>query len=139
MIKVSKPGDWIGDLFPEAPTPRQMETWGNIWWRVVLPWIPPRDSRFDFERDFGMTKIDDVLNKKPLKLDTTVKSGGHVLFVFPERWLSTQEEYTFTPDLKENPTIKNSKMTIIDIVTKSPLILGSFIKEDVRIIKSEEK
>ena len=139
MPTVTQPGRWINDIFPTKMTTEQIKTWNNIWWRVALMHIPPRDSRFDYERDFGMGQIDAVLNKEPLNMSVVTKGGGqHIMFVFPERWLSTQEEQMFPYELKNNPQIKKAKMTVIDLVTKSPLIIGNFIKEDIRIISKKE-
>ena len=140
MITVTRPGQWRDELFPKSITKRQVEIWGNIWWRVALMHIPPRDSRFDYDRDFGLGQIEAVLNKEPLNMGVVTKGGGQqIMFVFPERWLSTQEEQIFPVALSENPQIKKAKMTIIDLVTKSPLIIGNFIKEDIRIITKKKE
>jgi hypothetical protein len=139
MPTVTKPGQWIESFFPKAMTMEQVKAWKNIWWRVALMHIPPRDDRFQFERDFGMGQIQAALNKEPLNMGRVTKTGKgqQIMFVFPERWLSTQEEQLFIPALYENKQIKDAGLTIIDIVTKSPLIIGNFIKEDIRIIRTE--
>ena len=138
-VRATKPGDWLFKHLPSKPTKRQFAYWNNIWWRVALPWLPPRDSRFDFIRDMGSPQLDKVLANEPLKFDHTTKSGGqHLLFVFPERHLTTQEEYTFVPSLYAHHQIIDAKMTVIDLVTKSALIIGNFLKDDVCIIKDEE-
>ncbi len=101
--------------------------------------IPPRHSRFEYELNMGMAQIDAVLNHEPLNMSTVTEDGGqHIMFVFPERWLSTQEEYIFAGKLEEHPQIKKATLTIIDLVTKSPLIIGNFIKEDIRICTEEK-
>lgn len=135
-ITTHRPGDWIGALFPASPTDRQMEMCLNIWWRVCVMHIPPRDQRFECEREFGSGKLDAVLTHQPLLPDYRTKNGKgrHLLFVFPERHLSTQEEYVFVPRLITHPDIQSAKMTVIDLVTKSPLIVGNFIRDDVRIV-----
>lgn len=135
-IRATKPGEWLNDIFPRKMTDRQLKDCFNIWWRVALMHIPPRDPRFDFDRDWGMPKIEAVLEHKLLKMDTMVETGGQqIMFVFPERWMTTQEEYFFSSMLKSHPQIRDAKLTIIDIVTKSPLIIGDRIKEDIRIVK----
>lgn len=135
-IKVSSPGRWINDLFPSKPTDRQLQDCFNIWWRVCLMHIPPRDQRYEYERDFGMPKLEPILEHRPFKLDTIVKGGGQqLLLIFPERWLTTQEEYMLVPQIKSHPQVKDAKLTIVDIVTKSPLIVGNFLKDDIRIVK----
>ena len=138
-MKTTKPGEWINDLFPNRPTERQLQDCINIWWRCCLMHIPPRDERFEFDRDWGAPKIKAVMEHLPITLDKTVDSGGqHIMFVFPERWMSTQEEYMFVPMLKTHPQITSAKMTIIDLVTKSPLIVGNFLADDVRIVKQDD-
>jgi len=138
-IRAVKPGSWINDLFPKGPTERQLQDCFNIWWRICLMHIPPRDTRYEFDRDWGMGQIDAVMEHLPIKLDHSVSGGGQqIMFVFPERWMSTQEEYMFVPMLKSHPQIVEAKLTIIDIVTKSPLIIGNFLKDDVRIVSADD-
>ena len=138
-IRAGQPGDWLFKFLPNKMTERQLAHWRNIWWRIALTWIPPRDSRFDFMREMGSPQIDNVLTNKPLKFGVQTDGGGqHILFVFPERHLTTQEEHIFVPSLWGHHQIVDATLTIIDIVTKSPLILGNFLADDVRIIKDEE-
>lgn len=134
-----RPGQWIGELFPKRPTTEQLQEWRNIWWRVVVTSVPPRDQKFEYEREMGGPLVEKVLRHQPLGLTKIGEKGGqHLLFVFPERWMSTQEEQAFVPLLRVHPDIWNASLTIIDIATKSPLIIGNFLKEDVRIWRSEE-
>ncbi len=139
MITARKPGSWIGEHFPKCMTERQMLEWRNIWWRVCVSHIPPRSERFEFERDFGCGKLEAILEHQPLNLKPVCDGGYHLLLMFPERHLSTQEEYVLVPLLAKHPEIREMKLIIIDIVTKSPLIVGNFLKDDVRIISEEGK
>lgn len=140
-VTVSRPGDWIGGLFPPSPTREQLEAHRNIWWRVCLMHIPPRDPRFEFELEFGMQHIEAVLEHRPFNVGTTTDCGRgqHILFVFPERWMTTQEEYVFVPMLQAHPQIVEKQMTVVDLVTKSALIIGSFIRDDIRIVKRADE
>lgn len=138
-IKVNNPARWVSDLFPDKMTPEQIANCKNIWWRVALTHIPPRDPEFEYLKEWGAGNIEPALYHEPLKLSAETKGGGqHVGFFFPERHITTQEEYVFVPMLKSHPQIVNAKLTIIDIVTKSALIIGNFLKYDVRIVKREE-
>ncbi len=140
MTTVRRAGDWIFSKFPAKPTDRQLATYKNLWWRVALSHIPPRDERFEFERDFGMPLIPAVLEHRPLRFGLKVDGGGqHLTFVFPERWLTTQEEYSFVSRLTEHPEVKAAKLTVVDLVTKSPLLIGSFIRDDILIISDPKE
>ena len=138
-IKATHPGDWIFSQFPTHPTDRQLQHWKNIFWRIALMWIPPRDERFEFINEIGRTQLDPVLNNQPLKMTTTPNgSGQHILFIFPERHLTTQEEHVFCDCLTRHHQILTAQLSIIDVVTKSPLIIGNFLSDDVRVIKDTQ-
>lgn len=140
ILRATQPGDWIFSQFPTKPTTRQLLHWHNIFWRVALMWIPPRDERFEFIKEFGASQIDAVLNNQPIKMGKVTSSGEgqHILFVFPERYLTTQEESVFVDCLARHDQIMAAKLTIIDVVTKSPLIVGNFLADDVRVIKDTQ-
>ena len=135
IIKATSPGDWIFSQFPTHPTARQLQHWKNIFWRVALMWIPPRDERFEFINEMGRAHLDAVLNNQLLKISKTNNGGQRIFFVFPERYLTTQEEHVFCDCLARHDQILAAKLTIIDLVTKSPLIIGNFLSDDVRVIK----
>lgn len=101
--------------------------------------IPPRDERFEFIREMGTGLIQVILEHKPLDFRVKTNDGGQALqFTFPERWMSTQEEYIFYSKVATHPQIKNAKMTIIDLITKSPLIIGNFLKDDILIFRADD-
>jgi hypothetical protein len=139
-IRAGIPGDWIfnEENFGKTITTRQLQEWQNIWWRVAVLHIPPRDQRFDFFREMGSGLIDKVFAHQPLGVHRIKEGGQRLFFVFPERHMTTQEEYYFLQRLQTHPDIVSAKLSIIDIVTKSPLIIGSLLKQDVRIITAEE-
>lgn len=137
---VSAPGAWINRFFPRHQTDRQMREWKNIWWRVLVSHIPPRDPFFEYERDFGSGLIPAVLAGDPFRPDMLVGDGRGIrlLFVFPERHLTTQEEYIFLHKLKEHPLVMGAQLAVIDVVTKSPLLIGSLLRDDIRILNRTE-
>lgn len=137
-MRVSKPGDWISDLFEKGPNAEQLKEYRNIWYRIVVSWIPPRDPRWEYELNFGARDVEAVLNGTQLSPKNRVEKGQHLYFVFPERHMSTQEEYIFLHKLENHPDVMNLGLTIVDMVTKSPLIIGRCLKWDIRIMRSEE-
>jgi hypothetical protein len=127
-MKATDPIEWISQFFPKGPTNRQISEWGNIWWRVVVSSLPPRHEQFEYMRSIGSGLVESVLLHQPLR------SHRHLCFFFPEQMLSTQEEQLFVPMLQSHPDVVNEPFTIIDICTKSALLIGNFIKEDIRIL-----
>lgn len=98
---------------------------------IVYKDIPPRDPRFEFNREMGMSFLDGIMNLKSCGL------GGNLLFMFPERWLSVHEQRAFMWALDKNPDKK--KITRIRIGTSCPLIVGDFTREDVRIVSFQNE
>lgn len=132
---VQRPVEWVSQYFPKSPTDRQLQEWRNIWWRVaVIKNIPPTDPMFEYMLAMGMPLVDKVLFHQPLGL-----TNSYLMFVFPERWMTTPEEQLFIPMLRSHPEVASAKMTIIDIVTKSPLIVGNFLIDDVRSVFRPDK
>ncbi len=133
-IQISHPGRWVAELFEmTGPSEEQLKLHKNVWFRVALSWIPPRHERFDYERDMGMPDIEAVMEHLPLSMGGT-KENPQTMFVFPERWLTTQEEQQFVPMLKSHPQIRDAKLATIDMVTKSALIVGSLMNQDLRVV-----
>ncbi len=136
MITATVAGAWIFAKFPKLRTPRQLAQNKNFWFRIALSHIPPRDERFEYERDIGMAAIPHVL------AHTTLRVAGDppsLDFFFPERWMSTQEEQAFVYRLMSHPQLTGLPLVRVDIVTKSPLLIGSFIRDDILIISDQEK
>jgi len=86
---------------------------------------PPRHKFFEMFLDIGSTKIEAVLNHKPLNSDT-------LSFVFPERFMGVAEQQAFMHFLKKHP--ESEKIKQVDIITSSPLILSSFMRDQIRIV-----
>lgn len=96
---------------------------------AVVPDCPPRHERFEFMRDLGMMNIVRLFDGEPLK----ISDDGVVTFIFPERWMAKTEEQQFMLKIEENPAKPQIKE--VHIATGSPLIVGEFVKEQIRIIK----
>ncbi len=86
---------------------------------------PPRHEFFSLFLEMGHPQIDLVMFHD--KLDVTELS-----FVFPERWMGVAEQQAFTHVLSKHPEAK--QINQVDIITSSPLIVGSFMAEQIRII-----
>jgi len=92
--------------------------------------LPPRDEEFDIIRDMGFPYIEKVFKKEPLGTDVP-------LFVFPERWMSIQEQYYFISYLNLNPDVEKFKEVLL--ICSSPIIIGNFKREQIRIITFPDK
>ena len=90
---------------------------------------PPRHKFFDYIREMGSGDIEKVLNKEPF-------NKNELTFVFPERWMGVAEQQSFTHHLSEHPDI--DKIKSVDIITSSPLLIGSFMREHIRILTWED-
>lgn len=87
---------------------------------------PPRHEFFDYLRDMGMPDIDKVFKNESFggKKDLT--------FIFPERWMGVAEQQAFTSALKAHHEAKTLEQ--VDIITSSPLLIGAFHAEHIRIL-----
>ena len=85
----------------------------------------PRHERYEFIREMGYGDIDRVFNKTPFRKDV-------LTFVFPERHMSVHEQQAFMARLNEHPDA--DKITRVDILTSSPLLIGNFHREMIRIV-----
>lgn len=121
-------GNPLDGYFPKEPTESQRKRFANIWFRVCVSQIPPRDSQFDFQLDMGRNLIEKVLHH------TAFANNGTLFFCFPERWLSQKEQYYFVPLLTKHPSIVKADMTQIDMITMSPLIVTNLWNEDCRCL-----
>lgn len=85
----------------------------------------PRDPMWEMILDLGRTKIQDVLDRKPIGV------GPHY-FVFPDRWLTPPEAMSFRVHLEQNPDAYGFK--IVGIVTHQPYLVGDCFKEQCCIL-----
>jgi hypothetical protein len=86
---------------------------------------PPRHDFFEFFLDVGVGMLDAVMEHNPIK-------QSDLVFVFPERWLGVAEQQVFTYMIEKHPDVKNIKS--VDIITSSPMLIGSFMREQIRIV-----
>ncbi|HUU87073.1 MAG TPA: hypothetical protein VMX17_04895 [Candidatus Glassbacteria bacterium] len=86
---------------------------------------PARHEFFSMFLNVGQAWIDLVLNHKKLGM-------SHLSFVFPERWMGQAERRAFTHCLAKHPEVKGVKQ--LDMITSDPMLIGSFMREQIRII-----
>lgn len=86
---------------------------------------PPRHEFFSLFLNVGEAWIDLVLNHRKLSM-------SHLSFVFPERWMGQAERRAFTHCLARNPEVKKVKQ--LDMITSDPMLIGSFMAEQIRIL-----
>lgn len=88
----------------------------------------PRHERFEYLINFGQSHVSSVFNGTPL--------GSEMLFMFPERFMSVHEQQQFMSTLKKHPSAEG--FTKVDIITSSPLIIGNFMRQMIRILTWED-
>ena len=88
----------------------------------------PRHPRFEYYLNFGRSDIDKVFTGEPLT--------GNLLFVFPERFMSVHEQQQFMATLKKHRAANH--IDRLDLITSSPLLVGSFKREMIRILTWED-
>lgn len=86
---------------------------------------PPRHEGWEFIREMGAAVLPRVFTGEALE-------QANLAFVFPERHLGVAEQYAFTSALANHPDV--GEIEQVDIITSSPMIVGSFLKEQVRIL-----
>lgn len=121
-------GNPFDGYFPDGRTERQKSRYPNIWFRVCVSQIPPRDDQFQFQLDMGRALIPQILEHKKFS------NNGNLTFCFPERWMSQNEQIHFIELLVHHPSVVKSKLTIVDMFTMSPLILTNLEVDDLRQI-----
>ncbi len=98
--------------------------------RVGMPYRrPPRHVMWEFFLEMGRMDIDHVFMKEPFK-------SNSLTFVYPERWMNVSEQRNFMHQLKQHPDVETLKQ--VDIITHSPLILGDFTSDMIRVLKWED-
>jgi len=102
-----------------------------LWRCLVAKDISARDSQFEYTKELGSGTIDDILHKRPVSCDKSLA------FYFPERYMSPWEQQRFTWCIAKHPQFAGLGLCV-DILTGSPLIVGSFRREEVRILQNDE-
>lgn len=112
--------DWLGDI--DTNDHKQFPFSVRV---GCVKMASPRDERFDIIRELGANLIDAIFNNTPLP-------SGKLSFVFPERHMSVHEQQGFMRALSSHSSAKD--ITQVDIITSSPLMVGDFYKEQIRIL-----
>lgn len=90
---------------------------------VALPkWRPSRHEYWEFMLEMGRGEVLAALAGKPVQ--------PKLLVVFPERYISIQEQYIFMSAIARNQT----KIRLFEMVTQSPIIIGNFLRTQLRIV-----
>ncbi len=125
----------IKQLFPHLGLPKSQSE-NEIYpdFRVfcsVIKYRSPRHPYFEMFIEMGRGNIDKVFSKESFRMN-------ELIFIFPERWMSVHEQHVFMSKMKEHPDAVEKKINNILLLTSSPLIVGSFTRESVRIITFED-
>jgi len=126
--RVRSMGSWFDDMLGDInyePDSKAGELYPFFVRVGCIKRRPPRHRFFELLIDMGRPHIDAVMNHNLI-------NQSELTFVFPERWLGVAEQQAFTLVLSKHPEVKNIKQ--VDIITSSPMIIGSFMAEQIRII-----
>ena len=96
----------------------------------VIKYRPPRHEFFEYIRYLGANDIQPILYHEEFSMPS------QLTFVFPEAHMSVHEERSFTSQLSRHPQV--SELQQLDIITKSPMIVGSFKAEMIRVLTWSE-
>lgn len=113
--------DLLNDIDPNIHTEYKLRV-------GCIKMAAPRDPRFDFVREIGLSDIDAIFSGKPFL-------SNELTFCFPERYMSVHEQQAFMLKLERHPDFQ--KIKSVDILTSSPLLIGSFKRESIRILQWE--
>ena len=131
MIAAASGNDLFDSMLGDIDYPKNCDAWKLYPFKVrcgVVKQRPPRHDFFQPILDMGKGDIDRVLDHRPL----IQKPPMNLTFVFPERWMSVGEQVEFMSKLMLHPDVE--KIECVDILTSSPLIIGGFLKQQVRIL-----
>jgi hypothetical protein len=90
---------------------------------------PPRHPFFEWIIDMGRRDVEKVMNGESL-------DKKELTFVFPERWMGVAEQQAFTHVLSKHPDAE--KIEQVDIITSSPMLIGSFMREQILVLSWED-
>lgn len=106
---------WAAGL---VPTNESIEHYGFELRVVCSKDIPPRHSMFEFIREMGINKFDEIFS------ETLSTLPEHWFLAFPERHCSVQEIYKLIYQISKLNKEKNLGLKRLDILTSSPAILS---------------
>jgi hypothetical protein len=87
--------------------------------------LPPRDEDFEYFLEMGRGYIDPIFEQTDLGLP----KDGYMYMVFPERWMSCQEQRYLIVALCAHPQAQEIKG--LYIITSSPILIGEMYGENV--------
>jgi len=90
---------------------------------------PPRHSYFEHILEMGRIDVERVLKNKFINKDV-------LTFIFPERWMSVHEQQQFMALMSQHKD--RDKLKQVDIITSAPLIIGSFHREQIKILEWDD-
>lgn len=96
---------------------------------VVIKKRPPRHPAFEFFLDLGKNLLDSIMNGTPLP-----RATADLVFVFPERWLSTPETQQFMGKVNDHPQAGELFKTVT-LVTSNPVILTDFFAHNMKTVE----
>lgn len=97
----------------------------------VIKYRPPRHEYFEYLLETGRSNIDRVFSKKSFR-------ENDLFFVFPERFMSVQENCLFMSSICEHPDAIEKKINTVLVVTSNPQIITDFMSEQIMIIEFED-
>jgi len=118
---------WLGDIKYD---PKKRGLYPFMARVGVVKYRPPRHEAFEYLLNLGSGMIEDILYHKPGNIE------GSLTFVFPERFMSIHEQRSFMWALCRHPQV--DQVTGVDIITSSPMLVGDFYAEMIRIIEWDE-
>lgn len=119
--------DMLGSI---QQTERDREVYPHFLVRCALPYRrPPRHEFFAYVLEMGSGHLDNILVHRPGTLHDTLT------LVFPERHLNVSEQQQLLARLNTHPDAKAGRITCVDIVTISPLVVSSLSRDQIRICR----
>lgn len=122
--------EWLGSIKPQSEWTKNAQITktieNNIFWRVgCVKMSAPRHPRFEYFLGLGTAAIDQLFNGGTFESEV-------LTFMFPERYMSVHEQQRFTYEIGKHKDV--GKIKRIDMLTSSPLVIGGFHREQIRIL-----
>lgn len=131
-ITARPPGQELWDVFKDYVEPEHIrEKWNFQLMVLVDSFMGPLSPRYEYILDMGVPHIGAVYSNKPLP-------DGDLTFIFPDRWITPRFAILFNHALNKHPSIVKGPRRKVLIVCFQPYIVGDCMKEQVRIIRSDE-
>ncbi len=127
-INVFTMGSWFDEMLGDIKYTPNSKTGKEFPFFVRVGCVkrrPPRHEFFEMFLNVGQVHINKVMFHEEI-------NESELSFVFPERWMGVAEQQAFMYVMTKHPEVKNIKS--VDIITSSPLIVGNFLKDHIRIL-----